>query len=305
MTHLLDDGGALGTGGRVTATSTAAPAGPWVRHAAAGALLLSLLAGACARMPEPANARAAAPHVVTYALDWARDDAGVTPPDADGAFTVTSDLGYAVRVTRGWITSYGVELVECPRAAAAAPAPLARAAAVVWSALEGTAWAGHSADAPNPAAAHPMQVESLVAPAAHDVARIELAPQAYCKLHYLLARAGAEARGLPREPDMVGTSLHVEGTFRAPGSASDVPFTLHTASAYGALVEHAGPAPQPLRVDTGDHDARITVRRHRAHMFDGVDFARMPERAAAMQVLRALVEHVDVRIEPAANGSAS
>lgn len=303
MTHLLDDGGALGTGGRVAATSTAAPAGPWVRHAAAGALLLSLLGGACARMPEPANARATAPHVVTYVLDWARDDAGVTPPDADGAFTVTSDLGYAVRVTRGWITSYGVELVECPRDASVGS--VERFGALVWSALEGTAWAGHSTDTPNPAAAHPMQVESLVAPAAHDVARIELAPQAYCKLHYLLARAGAEARGLPREPDMVGASLHVEGTFRAPGSASDVPFTLHTASAYGALVEHTGTNPQPLRVDTGDGDARVTVRRHRARMFDGVDLAHVNERAAAMQVLRALVEHVDVRIQPAAKGSAS
>lgn len=302
MTHLLDDGGALGTGGRAAATASARLRS---RPAAAGALLLSLLASACTRTPEPTPARDAAPHVVTYALDWAHDDAGVASRGTDGAFTVANDLGYTVRVTRGWITSYGVELVECPRAAAAAPAPLARAAALVWSAIEGTAWAGHSTDTPNPAAAHPMQVESLVAPEAHDVARIELAPQAYCKLHYLLARAGAEARDLPREPDMVGTSLHVEGTYRAPGSSSDVPFTLHTASAYGALLEHAGADPQPLRVDTGDGDARITIRRHRARMFDGVDLARVSERAAAMQVLRALVEHVDVRIERAANGSAS
>ena len=293
-----DDGGALGTGRRAAVALL-----PALR---VGASALLLLAAACTRAPSaPASAHAAAPHVVTYALDWAPDDAGVVSSHAGGSFTVTSDLGYTVRVTRGWITSYGVELVECPRAAAAAPAPLARAAALVWSVLEGAAWAGHSTDTPNPAAAHPMQVESLVAPAARDVARLELAPQAYCKLHYLLARAGAEARDLPREPDMVGTSLHVEGTYRAPGSSSDVPFTLHTASAYGALLEHAGADPQPLRVDTGDGDARITILRHRARMFDGVDLARVNERAASMQVLRALVENVDVQIERAANGSAS
>lgn len=282
-----DEGGALGTGRR-----------------AAAALVLALLAAACSRTPAATPpARATAPHVVTYALDWAPEGAVAAARDADGAFTVTSDLGYTIRVTRGWITSFGVELVECPRSAAVAP--LARAAALAWSAIEGTAWAGHSGDAPNPAAAHPMQVESLTRPRAYDVARLELAPQAYCKLHYLLARAGAEARDLPRDRDMVGTSLHVEGTYRAPGSASDVPFTLHTASAYGALVERAGTDARPLRVDAGDGDARITVRRHRARMFDGVDLAHVPERVAAMQVLRALVEHVDVRVERAAGGGAS
>jgi hypothetical protein len=291
-----DEGGALGTGRRAAVALL-----PALR---AGASALLGLAAACTRAPSaPAPAHAAAPHVVTYALDWAADDAGATSRDADGSFTVTSDLGYTIRVTRGWFTSYGVELVECPRDAA--PAPLAHAAGLVWSALEGTAWAGHSSDTPNPAAAHPMQVESLVAPESHDVAKIELAPQAYCKLHYLLARAGADARDLPREPDMVGTSLHVEGTWRAPGSVSAVPFTLHTASAYGALVEHANGDARPLRVDTGDGDARITVRRDRAHMFDGVDLAHVPERTAALQVLRALVEHVEVRVAQAGDGSAS
>lgn len=279
MTHTgPHDGGALGTGRRAVA-----------------ALLLSLGAAACAQAPAAAAPSGAVPpHVVTYTLDWAPDDTVVPAAGADGAFTVTSDLGYVIRVRRGWMTSYGIELVECAREAS--PAPLARAGALLWSAVESTAWAGHSTDTPNPAAAHPMQVESLVDPRTHDVARLELAPQAYCKLHYLLARAGAEARDLPREPDMVGSSLHVEGTYRAPGSTAEVPFTLHTASAYGALVEHAGADAQPLRVDTGDRDARVTVRRRRARMFDGVDFAHVNERAAAMQVLRALVEHVDVSV---------
>ena len=194
------------------------------------------------------------------------------------------------------------ELVECPRDAA--PAPLARAATVLWSALEGTAWAGHSTDTPNPAAARPMLVESLTDPGAHDVATLTLPPQAYCKLHYLLARAGAEARGLPRELDLVGTSVHVEGTYRAPGGADDVPFTLHGASAFGALVERDADA-RPLRVDAGAGAARVTVRRRRARMFDGVDFARMHDRAAALQVLRALAGHAEVRVARAADGSES
>lgn len=313
------EGGALGTGRpaagaacrrRPRAVSAAGTTPPGrARRAAGAATLLALLAAGCAPSPAasvpwsgPASAAttrdgaptARAPHAVTYALAWADDD---VTPSADGpGFVVTSDLGYTVHVTRGWITSFGMELVECPRPAAA---PVARAGELLGSLLVGDAWAGHSSDAPNPAAARPMQIESLTAPHTADVATLQLEPQTYCKLHYLLARAGAEARDLPARPDLVGTSLHVEGTWRVPGTAHATPFTLRTASAYGALLERAGDAADPLRVDTGAGGARVTLRRHRGRMFDGVDFARMPERAAAMQVLRATVEHVDVQVEPA------
>lgn len=272
------------------------------RARGAAAVLVATLAAACAQAPSPPSAAvpsAGGPHAVTYRLEWAND---VVAAPA-GGFTVTSDLGYTVRVARGWITSYGVELVECPRGAI--PTPLARAGDRLWSLIEGTAWAGHTSDAPNPAAVHPMQVESLTDAAASEIATPALAPQAHCKLHYLLARAGADARGLPPEPDMVGRSLHVEGAYRAPGASSDVPFTLDGASAYGALVERVDGDTHPLHLDTGAGAARVTLRRHRAHMFDGVDLAHVPERAAVLQVLRAIVEHVDVRVEPARGGSAS
>jgi hypothetical protein len=270
------------------------------RRAVACAALLAAITSGCAQAPAAPPASAArgaaadvAPtHTVTYALAWAPDD---VVPAADGVgFMVTNDLGYTVHVERGWLTSYGVELVECPRASA--PSPVARGGALLWSLVEGTAFAGHATDTPNPAAIRPMQVESLTAAHAIDVATLELAPQEYCKLHYLLARAGADARGLPSETDLVGTSLDVEGTYRAPGATSDVPFTLRTASAYGALLEQAADDARPLRVDTAHAATRVTVRRHRAHLFDGVDFARMPERAAALQVLRATAEHADVEI---------
>lgn len=324
-----DEGGALGTGRPAAGAASsrrphAVPARAATRvpgrRGLVTATVLALLAAGCAQSPaasaapargsdqlatEPARVGgSAAPaadrtepaaHDVTYALAWAIGDVA-TAPDGTG-FVVTSDLGYTVHVTRGWISSYGMELVECPRATA--PTPIARAGALLGSLLVSEAWAGHSSDTPNPAAIHPMQIESLTEPRATDVATLQLAPQAYCKLHYLLARAGAEARDLPAQPDLVGTSLRIEGTWRAPGTDRDVPFTLQTASAYGALLEHAGDDAQPLYVDTGAGATRVTLRRNRARMFDGVDFARMPERAAAMQVLRATVEHVDVQVAPA------
>ena len=251
-------------------------------------LALLLLGGGCQQSPPPPSP---APHQVRYALAWARDDVTALPGGA--GWTVTNDLGYVVRVTRGWVTSYSMELVECPKEALSRAA---RAGALVWSTLEGEAWAGHATGTPNPAAIRPMQVESLLEPVDREVGAVTLAPQSYCKLHYLLARAGREAPGLPAEVDMVDTSLHVDGSYRAPGASANTPFSIHTALAYGALFEHAGRDATALHVDTGIRGATVAVRRHRGRMFDGVDFAHMTERAVALQVLRALVDHADVEV---------
>ena len=208
-----------------------------------------------------------------YELTWATD--GVER-DADGGWTVRNDLGYRVHVGRGWVTSYSTELVECPKEASG------------WSLFAGTAFAGHLAGTPNPAAVKPMRVESLTQPADGEAGVVTLAPQPYCQLHYLVARAGHDSPGLPAELDMVDTTLHVDGSYRAPHAATDTAFTIHTASAYGQLF--------PLRVDTGREGGDVVLRRRLASTFDGVDFARMPEKAIALQILRALVDHVAVEV---------
>jgi len=174
-----------------------------------------------------------------------------------------------------------MELVECPRNAVLS--------------LRGIAFAGHASGTPNPAAIRPMQVESLTDPTAREVGAVVLQPQAYCQLHYLIARAAREAVGLPSDLDMVDTSLHVEGTARPPGVSTEAPFALHTAIANGALLDRAGDA--ALHVDTGRETVRVTVRRHLGRMFDGVDFATMTPQAIAGQILKSMVAHVEVAIE--------
>ncbi len=255
---------------------------------AIAAVVLAVTATGCASSPpQPA------PHEVRYRLTWDRD--GVTPTN-DGGFDVTNDLGYRVHVSRGWVTSYSMELVECPKEAAAGLAFVA--GALVRPLLGDTAWAGHLSGTPNPAAIKPMQVESLIRPEPHEAGAVTLAPQPYCKLHYLVARAGHDSPGRPSELDMVDTTLHLDGTFRAPRSTTDTAFTVHTASAYGQLFDRAGDPPRTIRVDPGDGALQVDVRRHLGRMFDGVDFTRMPERAVALQILKALVDRVDVAIRP-------
>ncbi len=181
-------------------------------------------------------------------------------------------------MTRGYVTTYSMELVECPKVGA------------LRSLLEPpSAWAGHSSGTPNPAAIRPMQVESLVAPTDREVGTVTLAPQPYCQVHYLIARAGHDSPGLPSDLDMVDASLHVEGTYRAPGSTSPTPFTIHTAIANGRLFDQ-------LHVDTGRATTRVTVRRHLGSLFDAVDFATMPDAVRAERILESIIDHAGIEI---------
>lgn len=263
----------------------------WRTIALSVCLLEPLLLGGCQQPPASPKTRTA--HQVRYRLDWVWD--GVTKISDGAAWEVTNDLGYRVRVTRGYVTSYSMELVECPKDTAATP--VASLGTLLRSIVEATAYAGHATGTPNPAAIRPMQVESLTAPTAREVGAVLLAPQTYCQLHYLVARAGRDARGLPADLDMVDTSLHIDGTYRAPGTTADTPFTLHTAVAYGALFDHAMGSPAAIHVDTGTSATQVTVRRHLGRIFDSVDFVKVTDRMMAGQVLKALIDHVEVEIE--------
>ena len=114
-------------------------------------LLALVLTSGCHQQPP---APKAIPHVVRYQLDWTLDD---LVRAADGAsWEITNNLGYRVRVTRGYVTSYSMELVECPRDVPATPVAMLRT--FFASIIEGTAYAGHSTGTPNPAAMRAMRV---------------------------------------------------------------------------------------------------------------------------------------------------
>ena len=80
----------------------------------------------------------------------------------------------------------------------------------------------------------------------------------------------------------------MDGTYRAPDATTETAFTIHSPSAYGQLF--------PVHVDTGREGGDVVLRRRLATMFDGVDLARMPEKTAALQILRALVDRVTVEV---------
>lgn len=251
------------------------------------ALLTLVFVAGCRQTRET---QPAAAHEIRYRLAWDALDAQAV--DA-GVLSTTTDRGYRIRLRRGYLTSYSMELVECPPPVA----PLAVLGSLLFSALEGTAHAGHASGTPNPAAIRPMQVESLTAPVGLAAGSAVPPPQSYCQLHYLIARAGGEARGLPGDLDMVDASLHLEGTYTAPGSTSEVPFAVHAAIANGVLRNRSVAPAAPIRVESGRSAMQVTVRRHLTRAFDGIDFATASQASVAAAVLQSLVDHVDVEIE--------
>ena len=242
-------------------------------------------------------------HEVRYRLDWTWGRAHAA--SGNGGWDVVTDRGYRVHVARGWLTSYSVELVECPRT------PPPPATALLWGALAAftvrPAYAAHEVGTPNPAAINTPHVESLDQPVATEVGAVMLRPQAYCQAHYLIARASRAAQGLPAAVDMVDASLYLEGTYQAPAAGNAVPFTVRTPVANGVQSDlfppdRYGDETAALRVDTGSEGAVVVVRRNLATLFDGIDFATADERRIGRQVLTNLINTITIEIEVRRDG---
>jgi len=232
-------------------------------------------------------------HTVRYVLEW---NSSTVAPGSGGAFEVTNDLGYRVRVTRGYVVSRDLELSPC----AIKPPPTV---AFLLESIESLlaprpAYAGHTGIA-DPSSTKIAQVESLLDVQPHAGGTVHPGAQTYCQAYYLIARADRDASGLPAEIDMVDQSVYVEGTFRRPGGSADEPFIVKTGVANGTLINlTAGGA--AVRLNTGTQSAQVTFRRSRDTLFNRVDFATMAEKRIGREMLQNLISSVavELRVEP-------
>lgn len=260
-----------------------------------GAGVLALLAAGCTG---PNGSNQAIKHRVKYALTWKADQ--WREHDDTGDRVLVNDLGYTIRLTRGYVVTRSTELVECPKTALSGllALPMQLIAAL---AAPRAAYAGHSTGTPNPAAINIPRVESLTDAQSSIAGEVWLAPQVYCQVHYLIARADNNTVNLPHDPDMVDVSLHVEGTYRARGAAEEKPFLLRTTVANGRLFDlfpagHVGDAAAKFRLDTGHDGADVVIRRDLDHLFSGVDFVAMPERLVVRQILQNMIDTLQIEV---------
>ncbi len=140
-------------------------------------------------------------------------------------WSVITDLGYEVRVDRGWLVSSGLTLVPCGDD-------------VGWAGAGnfgvGTAYAGHSGEVDLSGITSPI-VESLTEPAVVEWRSSKIPSTRYCQLHYLLARSDERAVADAAQVDMRGFTLWIDAAYRAPGSAREHPLSVRIASAHGGL----------------------------------------------------------------------
>ena len=221
---------------------------------------------------------------IAFVLDW---QAAVGPAIGDVAWEVETDLGYKVRLHSGWTTLYGMSLIPCEAGDLTEPDLLADVRGLFEIK---SAWAGHGG-VDDPSAAYGRYVENLANPEAIDYAQLDFEGLSYCQLHFVYGPANAETPGLPAQPDMVGNSVHVVGSWQPPGGGEWTEFTLAPSHADGEIIDFDAGQLGPI-----DGRVEFRLRRDWRGIFEGIDFETASNFDLEVAVLRALVESTVLEI---------
>ncbi|MCS6899292.1 MAG: hypothetical protein RMJ98_04605 [Myxococcales bacterium] len=194
------------------------------------------------------------------------------PPVERNERRFTSDLGYQIRLTHGYLSSQSVELVPCTGAV--------RRRSFSWV-REAQA---HGISSPTRLGF--ARVDSLLASPGSLVHLGTLAPPpgSYCALTLGLRVADEDAEGLPGEVDMVGKTIVVGGFYVAPGGVQEVAFegeTTASAAAKAAL----GPL---VLSGEGSRRATLVLALETERWFDGADLANLSREQIGRVVLQNL-----------------
>ncbi|HQY64287.1 MAG TPA: hypothetical protein PK141_22970 [Polyangiaceae bacterium] len=239
-----------------------------------------------------------------YVLRWDRSGTAPAPAGPPGAFMVTSNLGYEVRVDRGFVVDTSASLVDCLgpggdvwRSAGE------RAASRLATALLGVAHAGHS-QAVDPSSLARATLTDLTAADGDIVAGETRFPEArYCHVHLVIAGGAGPSPYTATFPnvDTTRATLYVRGSWRRAGGEPH-PFELHSTSVDALLVA----LPAVVEGSLSGRAAVVVLERRLATMFDDValdalDALHTPAApaaasAAAKAVLRNLDHRARVRV---------
>lgn len=185
-----------------------------------------------------------------------------------GAWAGENDGGWQVAVESAWLTAYSASLVQC--------------ADIVGK--------GHAGPVDPSATPAPVVVD-LAAPATTTLASVDFPAAAYCRVHWAVAGAPAEAVGLGDADGMLDLSLRVTGTASRAGTTVAFDFREVEADALLLDLEELAAAPA---LDA----AHVEIAPDLGGAFSGVDFAAGDEARPAWTVLRNLVGGAEVGFSP-------
>jgi hypothetical protein len=250
-------------------------------------LATSLMFAGCVESPSPPDVGVAPG--VTYEFVWS--DAGAVS-QSDGAWSVTSNLGYEVNVSLGLLTISTVQLIPCDDAMASVSEPWGVRMAA-WLLGASAARAGHGSTETDPSAVLEEAIEALTPSGSVTLGPGEFDSHDYCGLHVLFGPSVTDPS--TAEVDMYLRVLHLEGTWR-DGEGEAESFVVHTALPTGALVDLEGLDGSAVRIEAGTWGARVQVERELGGLFDDVDFATMSEDLRNKALLTALVDGLEARV---------
>ena len=227
--------------------------------------------------------------VLEYSLVW---DTEELQRNETGQWELSNELGTSIRLNRGYLSTYSVQLVECPAG---------ESVALKWfNRLFGLrmAYAGHPNPEDNPAGVYQSVVENLMEMENRTVGVVDVEPNSYCQLHYLVAGANEETSSLPQDVNMLGTSVYLEGSYNVSGSEEWTPFLIHTPLANGVLNNLFADFEDQenstaMELQTSGEALLIQVERRLAGFFNGLDFPGMTASELERQVLRNIVNHTE------------
>jgi hypothetical protein len=220
----------------------------------------------------------------TWSLTW--DKAGVTPA-LEGGWTVSTDLGYRVHLTSGWLVDYSVSLGLCATGDQdGGPSALRRFFNVR------SAQAHEDGNASTIDLQHAEDLTGSLEPRKPWSAGFPA--ERYCRVHWLAGRGDARVDA-PDGIDLQGSSLVLAGTWEREGVRRDLAVSTWWPQGYlvdlDALVDAKAPDDGEARV------AHITVKRSLGTLFDGIDLASATDEVLAGSVLENLAKHTEAEVE--------
>ena len=150
-----------------------------------------------------------------------------TPQLGGGSRTFTNDLGTRITLSRAYLAYQVVEIVACTGSdPSSGNLRLRRAAYELWSLLAPIGVAYAHTDG-TPTRLGEPSVDHLLDPDGQRLILGELSPPlaSYCHALVTLGPADDDAANLPADADMVGLTVHLEGSYQVAGSDAIVPFT--------------------------------------------------------------------------------
>jgi hypothetical protein len=175
------------------------------------------------------------------------------------AKTFTTNRGVSLRIVRAFLVTHSAELLQCP------PTAFERARSIL---AMRSAYAHGTATATR--LATPVVEDMLRAPRASTfLGTLRPPPGDYCTLRYSIGAADDDALGLPTEVNIVGESLHIEGTYALVANPVSTPFVIATSVSFDRDLE----LNRMMLSASGRQSAAIAIGKSMETWFDGIDFA--------------------------------